>query len=711
MNFFKNNIKLILELIILLYFFLIKRYDLVIILFALIVLIDFKYLKKRIILFIILIIFSLTYICFYQNYFFQTNIKENDTIQIKITNKIEINEKYIKFEGKYKHKNYQILYFNIDDKQDFKYGDIYQIKIDKINKIENQFHNKSSFDSVLYYKSKKIRYQITTKDIKKIKSKTNILYKLKNKREKQIKKVEKVLPKNSYLINSLVFGKKIEDEEIYNKIKYIGIIQLFTISGLHISFLIVVIEYILKIFKIQKKHINIIISFILIFYIPLSGGGSSVKRSVMMFLIYSYFYLKEKDILKIYVLLISLLFFLIINPFNLLNIGFILTYLISFYLILNRDFFLNKNKKEEIYFNYFISMFIFPITTNLNNRFNILLPFLLIIYNRLIYIMLFLSFLIVICINLKFKIILIFLKLVFNLISLLFLLLNNLSMIGIIKIHHLNFILIIIYMYLYIVQLKEYYIFKDKINKNKIKFLIFTIIISLNINLIGTVDIIDIGQGDAIYIQKPLSYNILIDTGPKKSEKELMKFLDYKGVNKIDNLIITHNHEDHQGALSSIIKNYNIKKIYLNQNTYDTFKDLLKKENYKIINGIYKNKLGYFYTSKNNYQEENNNSIIFLTKLGLNKWLFMGDAEKELESEIINKFDLDIDYLKIGHHGSKTSTTQSLLENTSPKEVFISSGRNNKYNHPNKEVINRLNKNNIKNKDTQFDYQITKYYI
>ncbi len=711
MLFLEKNLKLILEIIFLLFFFLSQLYIFFLSFALIIIILDYKYFNKRKFIFIIIIVFSIIYIFLFQSFFFKTDLKSEQNIEIKVKDNLKIKEEYISFETKYLKKNYQVIYFGDDLEQQLKYGDVLAVKIKEVKKIENQFNNKGSFNSVDYFKSKKIRYQIQLSNISYKKSNPNLIDKIKNIRMNQIKKVQENIPKNYYLINSLVFGEKKEDDKLYDQIKNIGIIQLFTISGLHISFLVIVIERFLKIFKIQQKNINIILCFILIIYTPLSGGGNSVKRAVVMFLIATYFYYVEKEVNKIYIWLLSMIFFILLNPFIILNIGFILTYLITLFLILNKDFLSNATIKEEIYFNYFVTMFIFPITVNLNYSFNLLLPFLLLIYNKLIYILLTMSFLIVLCINIKANIVLIFIKLIFSFLTRIFLLLNNISELSTIKIHHYSYIFIIIYMYFYLRQLKEYYLFKDVLNKSKKQFLIVVILLSININIIGTVDIIDIGQGDAIFIQKPLSYNILIDTGPEKSQKELERFLDYKGINKIDNLIVTHNHEDHQGSFESIIKDYNIGKIYLNNNTYLEFKELLSDYNYKIIDGFYKNKLGYFYTSSINSSEENNNSIVFLTNLGLKKWMFMGDAEKELESEIINKYNIDVDYLKIGHHGSKTSTTQELLDNTTPKEVFISSGRKNKYNHPNKEVIDRLEKNKIKYKNTQFDYQITKYYI
>ncbi len=364
MIFLKNNLKLILEVVFLLFLLLSSNVISLIIGLFIIYILDYKYLNKRLFIFIIILLISILYIYIYQIMFLTNNLEAKEQIQVKVEDELLLEDNYLKFETRYKGKKYQVIYFYKKENIDIKYGDVLSIKIKEIKKIENQFNNKGSFDSVSYFKSKRIRYQIQVQDLKKMKNDSNILEKLKNIRLNQINKVKENIPKNYNLINSLVFGDKIDDENIYNQIKDIGIIQLFTISGLHISFLILIIEKFLRYFKIQKKNINIIACLILIFYLPLSGSGNSVKRATLMFIIFSYFYYKEQEIDKIYIWAITLIIFLLLNPYNLLNVGFLLTYLITFFLILNKNYLLTKTIKEKIYFNYYITMFIFPITVN-----------------------------------------------------------------------------------------------------------------------------------------------------------------------------------------------------------------------------------------------------------------------------------------------------------------------------------------------------------
>lgn len=664
--------------------------------------------KKK---FIIILIFSLLYILIYQKIYFSKNIELNQNIIVKIESELVKEDDYQKFNTVYKGRKYEIITFSKKDQMEkYKYGDILKLKVNKIQKIENIYNNKSSFNNINYNKSKRIRWVINTKEITYVKSKPSFNNKMQNIRENEIIKLKKLLPKNYSIISALIFGDDIEKVK-KEEIKKIGIIQLFTISGMHISFLIFLLEKLLRKIKLETKYKKIIICIILYGYLPLGGSGNSIKRAVLMFYISTYYYLNDQKINKLDVLLKSLIISLLINPFKLLNVGFVLTYLISFYLIMTNKIFKNKNYKDKIYSNYFLSMFIFPITINLNNSFNILLPFILNIYDKIVYFLIINSFLLLFSINLKFYLLIYIIKMIINLTIFFMNLLNFITMIFVIKIKSLTIIYIIIFYILYYLQIKEYYLFKGQSKIFLKKTIIFVLFLSLNVNIIGSIHVIDVGQGDSIYIQKPFSENILIDTGPKKSEKELIKFLDSKGITRIDNLIITHNHEDHQGNLESLIEKYKIKKIYLNSNTYQTFKNKIKNIKVKIISNSYKNNLGYFYKASKNYEEENNNSIVFLTEFANKKWLFMGDLEKEVEEEIIEKYQIDIDYLKVGHHGSKTSSSKEFLKITKPKKAYISSGKNNIYNHPNKEVIENLQELNIKYENTQDKGEIIKYFL
>lgn len=221
---------------------------------------------------------------------------------------------------------------------------------------------------------------------------------------------------------------------------------------------------------------------------------------------------------------------------------------------------------------------------------------------------------------------------------------------------------------------------------------------------------IDVGQGDSILIQVN-NKNLLIDSGPRSDKDKLISYLSSLKLSKLDYVIATHPHEDHIGNMSTIIKNYKVLSFYAPkiQNTSKTFErmvEALKDNNLKInilrkgsnsINLGDNTRVTVFSPIDNYYENLNNYSPIIKVEYGNNSFLFTGDAEKEVEEKIIaNNDDINADVIKIGHHGSSTSTSKAFIDKVNPSIAVISVGENNSYNHPNEDVINRLNGNKIK---------------
>ncbi len=202
---------------------------------------------------------------------------------------------------------------------------------------------------------------------------------------------------------------------------------------------------------------------------------------------------------------------------------------------------------------------------------------------------------------------------------------------------------------------------------------------------------------------------ILIDAGNISDGKEILKFLNAKGIQQIDYLIGTHIHEDHIGGVSDIVNNINIGKIFMpynekeDANFYKKVKRDIEKNNLVLqpikANDIFNinNELSFeiLYIDNTEPVEPNNASIVIQLEYGTQKYLFMGDAEKEVESKLLKEGILeDVDVLKVGHHGSNTSSTEDFINKTSP-EISIISVKEGSYNNvPSNEVIERLGKNN-----------------
>lgn len=684
------------------------------------------YFKANQKIFIISLLLITVYLLIYNLHFYAPlMIKENETITLSIQDNLKIAETYLSFDTKLDNKKVNIFYYlgenYTQENINIHYGDIYQVNVKSIEQITNKYNNRSSFDYQKYEKSKKINYTITVSNPQKIKEHKTLVNNLKNYREQLKVKIEQTYPKQAIYINSLVLGEKISDETVKQNITNIGIIQLFTISGMHIMFIITTLEFCLALLKVTNKNIRKLIIVFLPIYGILAGSGISIKRVIEVYYFQSYFVLQDKEVSSLNITLIVLIINLILNPYNLVNIGFVLSYGISIFLILNQEVFRyqQENLKSKIFQNFQVLMFVFPITNSLTNKYNILLPYTLIFYNKLVQAMIIMSFIAIALLSCKIVILVLIINVLYLFCIGLFKLLNICNLLMIIKFKSLAIIGVLIYYYLYFRQLKEYYYYKGT-NLKKFYILIsFLIILNYSFNVIGKVHIIDVGQGDSILIEYPFSNKVmLIDTGPPEAEAELINYLENKGIKKIDYLILTHNHLDHVGNAKKVLEEFSVQNIIVGSNFNNleevekNNEELLKNINIYPIQGLVKTKLGYFYASEKKYEEENNNSVIYYTRLGKFDYLFMGDAEREEELELVQKYNLDfIDKIKLGHHGSKTSTTEEFLQATTPKEVFISSGKDNRYGHPSQETIDKLVNNNIKYEDTQTDGEIIKYFF
>ena len=168
-------------------------------------------------------------------------------------------------------------------------------------------------------------------------------------------------------------------------------------------------------------------------------------------------------------------------------------------------------------------------------------------------------------------------------------------------------------------------------------------------------------------------------------------------------LMLPHGDFDHMGEAVNLVNNFKVDKVIFNCASYnDLEQELIKvldKKNIKYYScikelNIDNNKL-YFLQTKL-YDNENDNSNIIYTELNGYKFMFMGDASTTTEKEILNKYNLpDIDVLKVGHHGSKTSSSKDFINEINPKYSIISVGKNNRYGHPNKEVLENLKDSKI----------------
>ena len=627
-------------------------------------------------LYFFLIIILVIYVLFFVKYY-------------KIKSKYNLNTKSIKgyiyyikkdkdnYVLKIKGKENIIVYYYINNNINFKYGDYILIN-GYIKEIDSN-NNFNLFNYKNYLLSKKIYYSFNASSIKIIKRTNNIFYKIKN---KTINRINKCKYSKKYIKTFIVGDKNDIDNEILIKSKKLGIIHLLCISSMHVSLIVLLIEKLIK-----NRRINIIITILfLFFYIFLTSFQISLIRASILFIFNKF---KFFSFNKFYLLFIFIL--LIINPFLIYDNGFLFSFIISFFIINY------SNNKLNILKSSFISFLSsLPLIINTNFEINLISIFVNIIFIPIVSYIIFplslLTFIIPSLDSLTYKVLINFEKLI-----------NLFNKINLFKINTSNIFLLIIIIYYLFLYLS--------INYKKCRLIILIIIVYFFINnyyIFGNkIYFINVKQGDSILLKNKIK-NILIDTGgsfynSNIFDREVSPFLKSTGVKKIDVLILTHGDYDHMGEAINLVNNFKVEKVIFNCGPYNDLEKALIKvldkkkiEYYSCIKelNIDKNKL-YFLQTKE-YDNENDNSNVIYTELNGYKFMFMGDASVTTEKEILDKYNLpDIDVLKVGHHGSKTSSSTEFIDEINPKYSIISVGKNNRYGHPNKEVLENLEQSKI----------------
>ena len=229
---------------------------------------------------------------------------------------------------------------------------------------------------------------------------------------------------------------------------------------------------------------------------------------------------------------------------------------------------------------------------------------------------------------------------------------------------------------------------------------------------------LDVGQGDSIFIELPNDETMLIDAAESYQSENIINYLKNLNYKKIDYVIGTHPHTDHIGGLKDIINTFEIGKIYMPKvvsttKTYESLLMAIKDKNLKIntakagtsIIDTDALKINILAPNNSTYTELNNYSVVTKITYGTTKFLFMGDAEKLSENEI--KEDVTADVIKIGHHGSNTSSSIDFIKKVNAKYGIISVGLNNKYNLPKGETITNWENSRTKIYSTSTNGTIT----
>lgn len=595
-----------------------------------------------------------------------------------------------------------IIYYLVSNQQDIKEIDSIQVgdEIRVGGDLERPSKNRNFhlFNYQNYLKGKQIFWIVKANNLIKVKNAKGI-YVLKNQIIHRIKKQNN----EPYLLAFLLGDSSgLEWKGNYQEL---GISHLFAISGMHImfitSFLFKICSYLFD----KKKTSFLIVVLILTFYILLLYESPSAFRAYFLFIL-SYLNRHYKwGYSTLQLLFFVAIFSILKNPFVLLQIGFQYSFIICFFLVAQ-----NRKPSSSYIKNLFqtsllASLVSFPLSVYHFHQFHfgavlfnmIAVPFVSLLLFPLSFLSFFFPFLNPI-LGMSISFFHIFIQ-IFQWFSFL-----NLTFMAIP-----SYYLIVYYGCLIASFLKS-----------KTWILLFLLLMFIHflmpyIDHHYWIDMIDIGQGDAVLIRFPhLSQTVLVDTGgivsygqneQKKRSSQvdhiLIPYFRALGVKKIDVLILTHGDQDHMGNAIELVEKFPIFQVLMNHgknnNLEQNLMKILKQYNIPIIeNHVPIIKFwdqSFQFLNTENVENENEDSLIFYTKW--NKWniLFMGDAGNISEKRIIEEYKLPkMDILKVGHHGSKNSSSDSFLNIIQPSIALISAGNYNAFGHPHQETIQRFSK-------------------
>ena len=652
-------------------------------------------------IYITLFIISLIYLVIYINIDFTSKFEGSES---NVTGKVES----IKYQGnkmtltlKTKEKLIATYYFDTKEelnktKQELSLGDTLTLEGELTKPISSLNFHGFSYPTYLEYQKifyimKVSRFYIESKN-------SNILYSIRNAIRSSIK-TDKV---GSYIRVFFLGDDTSFDTTLEEDFRNLGISHLFALSGTQISFLI-------SLFTLRKKSISfknlLFIICVLLSYYLIIEDCAAIDRALIFSLVFSINKTFNLNILPSFLILLSLSILFFINPYYIFDVGFQYSTIISCTLILYMN---NKKSKGKIIDLLEVSWVSFLVSLPISlYHFSYINP-LSIIYN-LFYVP-FINVIIfplsVICFfipHLSF-ILEFFITIFEGSVSFL----SHLN-IGYITLARFN----IVYYLLYYILIFSYLFVKIK-RKIFLFLILLMIVIHYSYPKVFPKDalyMIDVGQGDSFLITSN-NKTMLIDTGGvmtyyqeqwmqyEKSSggKYLVTFLKSLGITKLDYLVLTHGDYDHAGEALTIMDEIDVGTVFFNGNLLN---ELEKKiwnnslSHYKLREGD-SFSLGNFnfLVISNTYPDENDGSLVLYSTINDKSLLFMGDASIKSEEYILDNYDIrDITILKVGHHGSRTSSSEEFINSVNPTYALISAGVDNKFNHPHKEVIERLEEN------------------
>lgn len=695
---------------------------------AILLLIRLAYLKKPLVL-IITIILGIVTVIRCQSFILKQKA-ENFQTAVFSPDKISVNGDILSGELKAK-QNVRFIYRIKSQNEQKTWKKLSELTVARVKIAEEQPlsgpRNPGEFDFKKYEQHKGIFYQVNLKSIdhlqvtqpQTISEKINVL-------RIHIINYLSQLPKWLKIhAQSLLVGYVPNSEKDFLKtLSILGIIHLFSLSGLHVLVILTFVKKITSFFKIPVDWVNFVFLLILPCYGLLVGSKSGIWRAIILAMLAIIFRKLKISVSKLDLFSLTLLICTLIYPFVMIEMGGQLSFLLSFTI-------LYLYERTSLFFATFkMNLVSLPLICFYTYQFN----WLTIIVN-VIFVPLFMTKILPITLISAFTIHWSFWSFVNQIFDHLYQFLDSLALNGqftfITGKFPIILVLLLVIITLFYVESRNFW------NRYLLAYaVVFWGCILLNkFPLNGSVNLIDIGQGDSILITTPLNRKVaMIDVAGKvhfptkpwakhdsgnQVDFNTLPVLRSKGISHIDKLFLTHKDVDHIGNLETILTKFDVREVNFGIGLENdpkikrTIKNhpQIKFKNLRQGDEVTVGQLKFHVLwPKKSGKGENSDSLTLLTKIRQKNWLFTGDLDIPSENKILKEYRFKVDYLKLGHHGSKTATGDNLLKITKPSVGLISAGINNRYGHPNQETLTRLKNHHVQYFNTAEYGMISWYY-
>lgn len=599
-------------------------------------------------------------------------------------------------------------------------------------KEASRARNFHAFDYRDYLFKQRIHFVFEATDISGCTQKdTSFVHWLLSLRQSAVSHIAEIFPgQSAAFMNALLFGDRQHmTSQVEQQYQLFGLVHLLAISGSHIVLLTAICYFVLLRIGVTRESATMVLIVCIPLYMFFAGASPSVIRASLMGVIVLLALIYTIRLPGIDALSITAIVMLFYDPYVLFDIGFQFSFIGSLALLLSSSYLLNSEHgliRNAVYLSLISQLVSMPI---LLYHFGYFSPYSVLL--NIIYVPFLSLFVLPCCIVIALLMLLSpFLAMwLANILSFCITLSNNfLTYCEALPFVQLTFggtspLLVVIYgcSILSIFLSWEGFIWRKY---RHICVGIFFFISTCQymfpyFNGTGKITFIDVGQGDAIFIRLPYEEGTyLIDTGgtiPMEKEKWqqkknefsvgediLIPFLQKEGVRELDKLIVTHGDIDHAGAAKEVLQSIPVKEVVFGEKEQDAqLEDELKKlafqenipVNFVQRGDKWKAGAAEFFVLAPEGDEEGDNdaSMVLFANINNKRWLFTGDLEEKGEKDLVETYpNLRADVLKVGHHGSETSSTEQFLDHIQPEKAVISAGEQNRYGHPHEEVVERL---------------------